>query len=122
MNFEEEIPLIGVLEAQLISCFGERLARKTRGKDVVVGHTSGNDLVVAEVVNVTPSVDTEVDLVEGVQLGLPLSSEHATPTQLIEGDVEATQPSEEVDKTEGLTTSSHLFSPVRPCLIGRYFP
>lgn len=44
-----------------------------------------------------------------------------TSLQLVEGDVEATQPSEEVDEAEGLTTSSHHFGPVRPRLIERDF-
>ena len=121
MHLEEEIALICVLEAQLVSCFRERLTRETRGKDVVIGHAPGDDFVAAQVVEVTPSVDTEIDLVKGPQRGLPLSSEHATSLQFIEGDVEATQPSEEVDETEGLTNSSHHFGPVRPRQIGRDF-
>ena len=121
VHLEEEIALIGVLEALLVSCFRERLTRKTRGKDVVIGHALGDDFVAAQIVKVTPSVDTEVDLVEGLQRGLPLSSEHGTSLQLIEGDVEATQSSEEVDEAEGLITSSHHFGPVSPRLIGRDF-
>jgi hypothetical protein len=35
--------------------------------------------------------------------------------------VESTQPSEEIDEAEGLTTSSHHFCPVRPRPIGRDF-
>ena len=75
------------------------MTRETRGKDVVIGHGPGDDFVAAQLVKVTPSVDTEVDLIKGLQRGLPLSSEYATSLQLIEGDVEATQPSEEVDET-----------------------
>ena len=112
VNLEEKIALIRVLEAQLVSCFGEGLTRKTRGKDVVIGHAPGDDFVAAQVVEVTPSVDTEIDLIEGVQRGRPFSSKYATSPQLIEGDVEATQPSEEVDETEGLAKSSHHLGPV----------
>src|SRR5690606_35731749 len=71
------------------------------------------DLVVVEVIKVTPSVDAEVDLVEGPQRGLPLSCEHATSPQLIEGDVEAAQPGEQVNETEGPATNSHRSGPVR---------
>jgi hypothetical protein len=120
-HFEEEIALICVLKAQLVSSLRERLTRETRGQDVVIGHVESYDFVAALLVKVTPRVDTEVDLVESLQFGLPLCGEHTPPIQLIEGDMEATQPIEEVDETEGLFAGSHYFSPVHLCLIGRDF-
>jgi hypothetical protein len=114
--FEEEVALEGISEAHLVACLGERLARKTRSKHVVVRDLAFYVSIGLKVVDVTPGMNSIVRLVEGVKRRLPLGSEHNFAIEVIESDMETSEARKKVDELEGWCCGCHIASlPGRSC-------